>query len=117
MKITKLFLLVVLVFLGNQVSIAQESKIEVLAKEKITSLTTDVQLNLNNEQEAKMYAIVLAREKEMESLKNTKLSKKAWGLKIAEIDIQFINNLQKILNDSQFKKLINSTNSIVEGPQ
>ena len=116
MKTVKLFLLVVLVFLGSHLSMAQESKIEVLAKEKITSLNSDVQLNLDEEQEIKMYDIVLIREKKMESLKTAKLSKKAWGLKIAEIDIEFINSLQKILNESQFKKLIRS-NSIVEGPQ
>jgi len=116
MKTAKLFLSAIFISFGMLVSLAQESKIEAIAKEKITNLNTDAQLNLNQEQEVKMYDIVLTREKKMESLKNAKLSRKAWGLKVAEIDIEFINNLQKILNESQFKKLIRS-NAVVEGPQ
>ncbi len=112
MKIIKLFLFIGCMFLGCQLSIAQESNLETIAKERIVKLNTQSKLNLSQDQESKMYTTFLTREKKMKSLKNANLSKKELGSKIAEIDIEFINNLQKILNETQLKKLIRTDESL-----
>lgn len=112
MKTIKFFLFIGCIFLGSQITIAQETKLEILAKERITNLNTKAQLNLSQEQEGKMYTTFLTREKKIESLKTAKLSDKQRGLRIAEIDIEFINNLQKILDESQLSKLISSDKAL-----
>ena len=91
----------------------QETNLEAITKDHIQTLSNKVQLNLTSDQRMKIFEVFLSREKQMEALKNKNLSKREKGLKIANIDIEFIDQLQKLLTESQLQKLI-SANTVIK---
>ena len=113
MKTVKLVLIIGCIFLGSQILTAQKTtSLESVARERITTLTAKINLNLNQEQESKLFNTFLTRESKLQTLKKSKLSKREIGQKIAEIDIEFLNNLQSFLSDDQWKKLVQKEESL-----